>query len=104
MSNNKNSLQKQKINSPCVYILLCSDGTLYTGWSNNFKKRLSAHNTGKGAKYTRGRLPVTAIYLEFLPDKVSATKREAAIKKLSAAKKRQLIASDKNQLFMVSST
>ncbi|MFQ8602082.1 MAG: GIY-YIG nuclease family protein [Anaerovoracaceae bacterium] len=104
MIKDKQSDKKQTADSPCVYILLCSDGTLYTGWTNNLKKRLSVHNSGKGAKYTRGRLPVSAVYVEFLPDKSSATRREAAIKKLSAEKKRQLIASDKNQLFMVSST
>lgn len=85
-------------NKPCVYILSCKDGTLYTGWTNDFEKRLATHNSGKGAKYTRGRLPVTPVYLEFLPDKSSATRREAAIKKLPLKKKRQLIASTQNQL------
>lgn len=85
-------------NKPCVYILSCKDGTLYTGWTNDFKKRLAAHNSGKGAKYTRGRRPVTPVYLEFLPDKIAATRREAAIKKLPLKKKRQLIASAQNQL------
>lgn len=83
---------------PCVYILLCKDGTLYTGWTNDFKKRLAAHNSGKGAKYTRGRRPVTPVYLEILPDKIAATRREAAIKKLPLKKKRQLIESSQNQL------
>jgi len=83
---------------PCVYIVECRDGTLYTGWTNDFEKRITAHNKGKGAKYTRGRGPVKPVYLEYLPDKISATKREAAIKKLTLQKKRQLIASDMNRL------
>lgn len=92
-----------KRRGPCVYILQCRDGTLYTGWTSDFQKRLAVHNRGKGAKYTRGRLPVTPVYLEYLPDKVTATRREAAIKKLTRAKKQQLIASERNCLAGVSS-
>lgn len=84
--------------SPCVYILRCKDNSFYTGWTNDFEKRLAAHNNGKGAKYTRGRGPVTPVYLEFLPDREAALKREAAIKKLPRHKKQQLIASLSNQL------
>lgn len=76
---------------PCTYILLCADNTLYTGWTNDLEKRLAAHNSGKGAKYTRSRLPVTPVYVEYLESKSAATKREAAIKKLSREKKLQLI-------------
>ena len=47
-----------------TYILECSDGTLYTGWTNNLEQRLKAHNSGKGAKYTRSRIPVTLVYYE----------------------------------------
>lgn len=83
---------------PCVYILRCSDGTLYTGWTNDFENRLKAHNSGKGAKYTRGRLPVAPVYLEFFPDRESALRREAAIKKLPLKKKQQLILSSVNRL------
>ena len=87
-----------KNDCPCVYILRCKDGTLYTGWTNDFNKRLEAHNSGKGAKYTRGRGPVTPVYLELLPDKSSATKREAAIKKLPLKKKQLLLSSPLNIL------
>ncbi len=76
----------------CVYILRCGDGSLYTGWTNDIEKRLAAHRSGKGAKYTRGRRPVTLVYLEHLPDKSSALKREAAIKHLSRPQKESLIA------------
>lgn len=79
-----------------VYIVECSDGTLYTGWTTDIKKRLRTHNDGKGpaaAKYTKSRRPVTLVYIEELPDKSSALKREAAIKKLRRSKKLELIAS-----------
>ena len=85
-------------NQPCVYILRCKDGSLYTGWTNDFEKRLEAHNSGKGAKYTRGRGPVEPVYLEYFEDKISATKREAAIKKLPLKKKQLLLLSELNTL------
>ncbi|MCI8646121.1 MAG: GIY-YIG nuclease family protein [Firmicutes bacterium] len=78
-------------NQPCVYILRCCDGTLYTGWTNQIRQRLAAHNSGSGAKYTRSRRPVTLVYLEFLSDKSAALKREAAIKKMKRAQKEDLI-------------
>ena len=90
--------KSEKIDKPCVYILKCGDGSLYTGWTNDFESRLKAHRANKGAKYTKGRGPLAPVYLEYLPDKVSATKREAAIKKLPREKKLKLIASEKNDL------
>lgn len=87
-----------KIKSSCVYILKCSDGTLYTGWTNNFHKRIASHNNGTGAKYTRGRTPVTPVYLEYLDDDSSARKREVQIKKLPLKKKQLLIESSLNSL------
>ena len=86
---------------PCVYMLSCSDGTLYTGWTYYFDRRLSEHSSGKGAKYTRGRLPVKAVYIEFTPDKSSALKREAAIKKLTVRQKLTLISSQQNAIDML---
>ncbi|MCI8285107.1 MAG: GIY-YIG nuclease family protein [Firmicutes bacterium] len=74
-----------------VYILKCKDGSLYTGWTNDIDKRLEAHNSGRGAKYTRGRGPVKLVHLETYATKEEAMKREAAIKKLSAEKKRELV-------------
>lgn len=73
-----------------VYILRCRDGSLYTGWTNDIDKRLEAHNSGRGAKYTRGRGPVQLVHLETYATKEEAMKREAAIKKLPAEKKREL--------------
>lgn len=73
-----------------TYILKCSDGSLYTGWTNDIKKRLKAHNEGRGAKYTRGRTPAELVYLEEFDTKEAAMKREAAIKKMSRAEKLKL--------------
>ncbi len=74
-----------------VYILLCSDSTLYTGWTNNIDKRLEAHNSGKGAKYTRSRCPVKLVHMEVFTTKEEAMKREAAIKRLTRVRKAALI-------------
>lgn len=74
-----------------TYIVKCSDETLYTGWTNNLKKRLEAHNSGKGAKYTKNRRPVELVYFEEYDTKQEAMKREYAIKQLSRQKKLALI-------------
>ena len=74
------------------YILQCSDGTLYTGWTVNVEKRISQHNKGLGAKYTKTRRPVTLVYIEPQPDKITALKRERAIKALPRKKKLELFA------------
>ena len=73
------------------YILECSDGTYYTGWSTDPERRLREHNSGAGARYTRSRRPVRLVYLEELPDKSSALKRERAIKALPRLKKQKLV-------------
>ena len=78
-------------------MLRCADGTLYTGWTNDIQKRIEAHNSGKGAKYTRARLPVELVYTEEFDDKNEAQKREYAIKQLSRAKKEKLIESDSDE-------
>lgn len=77
-----------------VYILKCSDDTLYTGWTVDLDKRLICHNAGKGAKYTRGRLPVQLAYFEKFEDKISAQKREYEIKQWNKNKKLKLINSE----------
>ena len=79
-----------------VYMLRCRDGSLYTGYTDDVSRRLSVHNSGKGAKYTRSHRPVTLAYSEGLPDRSSALKREAEIKKLSRQQKEELIKSVKN--------
>lgn len=90
--------KKDGTKRPCVYMLRCKGGSLYTGWTNDFEKRLAAHQSGKGAKYTRSHLPVEPVYLEYLPDKITATKREAQIKKLRPELKRKLLGAASNEL------
>ena len=76
-----------------VYLLRCADGTLYTGFTNDLARRLAAHNTGRGAKYTRGRRPVELVYWESFSNKSSALRREYAIKQLPRRQKLTLIQS-----------
>lgn len=78
-----------------VYILMCKDNTLYTGWTNSLERRIKAHNEGKGAKYTRGRLPVKLVYFEEFSTKNEALKREYEIKKMKREEKNLLIKSKK---------
>ena len=79
------------MNSWKLYILRCGDGTLYTGITTDVEKRLEAHRTGKGAKYTRGRTPLELVYREDCGDHSAALKREIEIKKLTRDEKEQLI-------------
>lgn len=74
-----------------VYIVRCSDGTLYTGWTSDVEKRLLAHNSGTGAKYTRGRRPVRIVHLESFENKEDAMARESGIKKLKRNEKLKLL-------------
>lgn len=74
-----------------IYILCCKDDTYYTGYTNDVKKRVQAHNEGKGAKYTKGRGPVKLVYYEEYEDKKTAMKREWEIKQLSRKEKEKLI-------------
>lgn len=80
-----------------VYMVRCADATLYVGWTFNPKARTATHNSGKGAKYTRSRLPVELVYLEQCHDESTARKREIALKRLSRAQKLTLISSQGNQ-------
>jgi putative endonuclease len=73
-----------------VYILLCSDKTLYTGWTIDITKRIDMHNNGKASKYTRGRRPVVVYYTEEFNTKQEAMSREYAIKKMSRESKLNL--------------
>ena len=75
-----------------TYILVCADGTLYTGWTNDLEKRLAAHNAGRGAKYTRSRRPVRLFYYEEFEEKCEAQRRECEIKRLPREKKIALAA------------
>lgn len=77
--------------SAYTYIVLCADGTFYTGWTNHLEERVKCHNEGKGAKYTRSRLPVQLVYYEVFATKKEAMKREYAIKQLKRKDKLKLI-------------
>ena len=74
-----------------VYIVKCSDGTFYTGVSNNLKARIEKHNSGEGAKYTQSRRPVELVYKEKSLDRSRSLKREIEIKKLKRSEKLELI-------------
>lgn len=74
-----------------VYIVQCNDGTLYTGYTNNLENRIKTHNEKKGAKYTRGRTPVSLKYYEEFDNKSDAAKREIQIKKMRKEKKLELL-------------
>jgi len=74
-----------------VYIVKCSDDTLYTGITNNIDKRMAKHNAGQASKYTRSRLPVVPVYVEDAIDRSAATKRELSLKKLTRRQKLSLI-------------
>ncbi|MEG2764502.1 MAG: GIY-YIG nuclease family protein [Acidaminococcaceae bacterium] len=84
--------------SSFVYILQCGDGTFYTGYTTDLKQRLAMHMAGKGAKYTRGRSPLTMVYFEEVADKSTALKRECEIKKLSKMEKEKLVLNPLNRM------
>ena len=88
MQKKKDTLEKKKC---YTYMVRCSDHSLYTGWTNDLERRINVHSSGKGAKYTRGRLPVKLVYFEKFNDKKLAMKREYAIKRLSREEKLKLI-------------
>jgi len=75
----------------CVYVLRCSDGSFYTGATNDLGGRLARHNAGKGAAYTRSRRPVELVWVEEAEDRGAALRREAAIKRLSRREKLSLV-------------
>lgn len=74
-----------------VYLVRCRDGSLYTGIARDAARRVEAHNTGRGAAYTRGRLPVTLVHQEPAPDRASALRREWAIKQLTREEKELMV-------------
>lgn len=81
-----------------VYILECGDGTLYTGITDDLRRRLKAHAEGKGAKYTRGRGPLILRYLETVADKSAALKRECVLKRLRRSEKMAIIYENQAQI------
>jgi putative endonuclease len=81
-----------------VYIILCTDDSLYTGITNDVARRFNQHSDKQGAKYFRGRQPRELVYVETGHDRSSASKRESVIKKLPRLEKLQLLASDDNKV------
>lgn len=79
-----------------TYIVKCSDGSLYTGWTNDLEKRIRAHNEGKGAKYTKSRRPVVLAYYEEFQTKEEAMRREWEIKQMSRQKKMRMISAEES--------
>lgn len=86
--NTLGSLQKQA----WVYLLRCRDNTLYCGWTFDLNQRLATHQAGKGARYTRARLPVTLVFSELQPNRRAAQSRECEIKRLTRVQKEALFA------------
>lgn len=80
-----------------VYILKCCDGSYYTGYTTDVQARFKTHNSGKGAKYTRARLPLQLVFIQSFDNKKEAMSREYAIKQLSHKQKQDLIESDINE-------
>ncbi len=80
-----------------TYILKCADGSLYTGWTNHLEARVAAHQSGRGAKYTRGRGPVELVYYETFATKEEAMSREYRIKRMSRREKLALIGGRKTE-------
>jgi putative endonuclease len=76
---------------PFVYMVACADGSFYTGWTTDLEARVAAHNAGQGSAYTRSRRPVRLVYWEEQPTRAKALRREAAIKKMTRVRKKQLI-------------
>ena len=83
-----------------AYLLLCADGSLYAGWTNDLRRRLHAHNEGTGAKYTRARRPVRLVYAEAFDTKEEAQKRECQIKKLRHKQRISVVTSGQENLEM----
>lgn len=80
-----------------VYLVQCADATLYTGYAKDVQQRIAVHNTGKGARYTRTRLPVTLLASWHFPTQSSALKREYQIKQLTRQQKLALIACHRSE-------
>ena len=82
-----------------VYVLACKDGTWYTGYTSDLTRRMKLHETGKGAKYTRGRGPFILVHVFEFDTKSEAMKQEYAFKKLSRKQKEQIVAKEKGDIY-----
>jgi len=75
------------VDAAWVYLLRCADGSLYCGWTSDLRVRLLAHGAGRGARYTRGRLPVELAWARAMPDRGAARRAEARVKALPRTQK-----------------
>ena len=87
-----------------VYLVRCSDNSLYCGWTTDLQRRVAAHNSGRGARYTRSRRPVTLVYAERFDDREEALSREWHLKRLSREEKLRLIEAGSKADFMKEKT
>ena len=94
----KSEIKHQKSRECYCYVVECSDGTFYTGWTTSLERRVAAHNAGRGSRYTRLRRPVKLVYFEHLPNRSEAMRREAQIKRMSRQAKLKKISNFKYQM------
>ncbi len=92
MQDIQNKKEKAECKKCYTYMVRCADDSLYTGWTVDLEKRVSAHNSGHGAKYTKSRRPVVLVYYEVFENRQDAMRREYAIKQLTKKEKEQLAA------------
>jgi putative endonuclease len=92
ISNTQSKSSKRKTFDCFCYIVECADGTFYTGWTTDLKRRVAAHNAGRGSRYTRLRRPVKLVYFEHQPNRSEAMRREVKIKRMSRSAKLRLVA------------
>ena len=95
--NPKSKIGNQKSRECYCYMVECADGTLYTGWTTDLRRRVAAHNAGRGSRYTRMHRPVKLVYFEHLPNRSEAMRREAQIKRMKRSAKLAQISKFKSQ-------
>lgn len=95
----KENLQEQKNEENYTYMVRCSDGSFYIGWTNHLEKRIKAHNSGNGAKYTKSRRPVELVYYETFQTKQEAMSREYHLKQLTHVQKQELLDKTRNNCY-----
>ena len=96
--NPKSKIGNRQSQECYCYMVECADGTLYTGWTTNLRRRVAAHNAGRGSRYTRMHRPVKLVYFEHLPNRSEAMRREAQIKRMKRSAKLAQISNFKSQM------
>ena len=93
----KSKISEQKSQECYCYMVECADGTLYTGWTTDLRRRMAAHNAGRGSRYTQMHRPVKLVYFEHLPNRSEAMRREVQIKRMKRSAKLAQISKFKSQ-------